>query len=157
MTGRRNQTPDPPDYWVWSEGELRDSNGELIAFVKADLLTYGEHRIFLEHTTGRMRFRLRATSNDGTFARIAQPGMTINVLHAKCGDRSYTLERTHLLRKERVIRLSDGRVAASVRPRAGGRVDVLEAAAYGEMPVLDAVFLSWACVMADVPRRTLRL
>lgn len=143
--------------WAWDGDELYDRHGVLLAYVTADVLTVGQTRLLMEHSAETMRFRMRATSPTGAFGTIRQTGMTVMNLHAFCGEREYHLKRSSYFRKDRDITLADGRVAAVIRPQRNGLVEVHDGPAYGDLPVLDSVFLSWGCVLIDAPRQRTRI
>lgn len=153
---RRFTRPDEGS-WVWDGNELFDRQGVLLAYVTADVLTVGQTRLLVEHSAGTMRFRVRATSPAGAFGTIRQTGVTTMHLSATCGEREYVLDRVSYFRKERQIKLADGTVAAAVKPQRNGRVEVHDGPAYGQLPVLDSVFLSWGCVLIDAPQRCTRI
>lgn len=150
-------TRDHDGFWVWDGDELYDRDGVVIAYVRADVLTVGQMRLLIEHTAGSMKFRVRATSPTGVFGTLFQTGVSVTKLSGRCDDRVYTLPRRNLFRKERDILLADGSVAATVRPMLSGAVKVQDGPAYDEIPQLDAVFLSWGCVLVDAPLRNLRI
>lgn len=150
-------TQDHDGFWVWDGDELYDRDGVVLAYVRADVLTVGQTRLLIEHTAGSMKFRVRATSSTGVFGTVFQTGVSVNKLAGRCEVREYTLPRRNVFRKEREIRLADGSVAATVRPMLSGAVKVFDGPAYDELPQLDAVFLSWTCVLIDAPLRNLRI
>lgn len=139
-------------HWEWRGNVLFDANNQAIANVNTDVLIVGQHRLLIEHTPGTLRFRARATSNFGEVFTIYQPGLTLNSLEAQCGDRHYRLPRTSLWRKERAIYTADGGLMAVVRPLISGRVEIVDQPGVtATAPFIDAVFLSWGCVLADSP------
>lgn len=142
---------------MWEGNELYDRHGVLLAHVTADVLTVGQTRLLLEHSAGTMRFRLRATSPAGAFGTLRQSGMTVSHLVGRCSDRHYFLDRVSVFRKERHIKLADGTVAAVVKPHLNGSVQVHDGPGYGELPVIDSIFLSWGCVLVDAPWRRTRI
>lgn len=145
--------PAKPGSWVWCGNELYDAQGVRLAMVRSDVLYHGEERILIEYTP-RGRFRVRATTTAGAVYTVGQRGLSVQHLVGACEDRSYSLDRTSLWRKERAIRAGE-EVVAVTRPRISGKLEVLSP---GEqpLPVLDAVFLSWACVLVDSPVRNPR-
>lgn len=144
-------------FWYWDGQELYDRDGALLAYVRADMLVVGQTRLLIEHTAGSMKFRMRATSPSGVFGTLFQTGVTVNKLVGRCGERSYLLNRRNVFRKERDIKFDDGTVAATLRPQHSGIVKIDDGPAYDELPQLDAVFLSWGCVLVDAPSRNLRI
>ncbi|WP_370513874.1 hypothetical protein [Corynebacterium sp. zg331] len=138
--------------WVWRGNELIDANGHMIASVRSDVLHCGEERLLIESSAGP-RFRARATSTSGEVLTIAQAGFTVHRLRARCAEREYELARSSPWRKQRLI-LSEGAALVVVRPLMSGCVEVEEAPdAPRAIASLDAMFLSWACVLVDSPVR----
>ncbi|KQB86856.1 hypothetical protein [Corynebacterium lowii] len=143
--------------WAWEGNELIDANGVSIASVRSDVLHYGEERLLIEHAAEGPRFRARATSMTGGVFTIAQTGLTVQHLHARCMEREYELVRTSPWRKQRVIN-REGSALAVVRPLISGRVEIEEASgAASALIPLDVVFMSWGCVLVDSPVRRPRL
>ncbi|MDU7599946.1 MAG: hypothetical protein E7K46_06730, partial [Corynebacterium sp.] len=79
---------------------------------------------------------------------------TVTRLRATCADREYLLERRNPFRRERriVARGTGAEVASTASAGDGLRVSV----SLGELPELDAIFLSYACLLLDATPRTLR-
>ena len=149
-------TEDSGGHWVWNGAELRDGTGQTLAIVRADVIVTSGQRLLVEHSSGPMYFRVRATTDDGHVYRVTQPGMTVSRLLGDCAGRRYRLNRTSMFRKERAVETADGKVAAYVRPLLTGDVEVRDGPHSQVLPLLDAVFLTWACVLVDSPvRRTL--
>lgn len=135
--------------WVWLGNELFDETGEIIADVRSDVLYVAQERLLIESTPGPMRFRCRATTSDGSVYTITQESFSVGELSARCGDRSYELKRTSPWRKERVI-INGGVEVARMRPMTSGRVEFhVGTAGEEKLPFVDAVFLSWGCVLVD--------
>lgn len=138
--------------WVWEGNTLTNQDGDVAAFVRADVMFVGDHRLLIEATPGPMNFRFRATAENGEMITMRQVGLTVYHLTATCGDRHYTLERMSPLRKERSIR-RDGHQVAKVSPyRTSLRVFEVS-----DFPLLDAAVLTWGCVLVDVPGRNMRI
>lgn len=138
--------------WVWEDNVLRDHEGTVVAQVRADVIFIGEHRLLVESTSGPCSFRLRFTAENGEMITMRNVGFTVSSLAAVCADRRYTLDRVSPLRKERTIR-RDGRVVARV---AAHRTS-LTVSEMHEFPLLDAVALTWGCVLVDAPGRNVRI
>ncbi|AKK03623.1 hypothetical protein [Corynebacterium epidermidicanis] len=138
--------------WTWTGNELRDELGGLIAQVRSDVIHTNGERLLIESTPGTMVFRARATSSDGRVFTVHQRGMTVGRLVAQCGSAAYDLPRLSLWRKERMIYGAQGPMAR-IRPLISGKVQVVGEQYAEELPDLDAVFLSWACVLVDSPVR----
>lgn len=145
------------EMWVWEGNELVDSRGEVIAEVRTDLIYHGAERLLVECSPGPFRFRARATSANGAVYTLAQEGRTVHRLKAECAGRRYTLERVSLWRKERRILTAGGREVARVRPLVSGRVEILSGPGGHSLPTVDAIFLTWVCVLVDSPVRRPRL
>lgn len=135
-------------HWVWDGDELLADDGSVIAHVSDSVLHVDGQRVPLER--GRTRFEL--TSTDGSM-RLRQQGLTVTTLHADCEGRSYVLARRNPWRKRRDISTAAG-VVAEIRPQLSGKVEVRRDVA---LPLLDAVFLTWVCVLVDAPQRETRI
>lgn len=146
----------PRGRWVWEGNELVDARGDTIAVVRSDVIILGSDRLLVESTPGPIQFRARATTGDGRIFTLGQAGMTVNHLAADCDGRPYSLRRTSLWRKERAIANSEG-VTAVVRPLISGKVEVHDGPRSTGMPLIDAVFLTWGCVLVDSPVRRPRV
>lgn len=142
----------PQPTWVWEDNVLRDQQKQVVALVRADVIFVGEHRLLVESTPGPLHFRFRATAENGEMITMRQTGFTVHSLEANCGDRHYTLQRNSPLRKERTIERG-GQVVAKVSPYRTtlGVYDITD------FPLLDAVVLTWGCVLVDVPARNMRI
>lgn len=145
------------EMWMWEGNELIDSRGEVIAEVRTDLIYHGVERMLVESSPGPFRFRARATNANGDVFTLSQESRTVHRLKAECAGRKYTLERVSLWRKERRILTAEGQEAIRVRPLVSGRVEVIPGKAGNSLPTLDAIFLTWVCVLVDSPVRRPRL
>lgn len=143
--------------WVWEGNELLDAHLEPIAVVRSDVIFFGSERLLVESEPGPIQFRARATTGDGRVFTLAQNGFTVGTLHADCAGRQYLLRRTSIWRKQRHIIDESGAVVARVRPLISGRVEFHFGPGAAELPAVDAVFLSWACVLVDSPVRRPRM
>lgn len=143
--------------WVWRDNNLIDALGTQMASVRADIIHVGDQNILIEALATNMHFKCRATTSDGDIFTVSQRGFTVTHLDATCGDRHYTLERTSTWRKVRGIASPTGDVYAYVQPRANGRVEVHDGPCVDDMPLLDAVFLTWVCVLVDANVRRPRI
>ncbi|WKD58905.1 hypothetical protein [Corynebacterium caspium] len=143
--------------WEWRGNVLVDALGHQIAAVRSDVLVVGEERILIEYSHSALKFRIRATTGNGEISTVRQRGISLKDLDADCAGRKYTLTRTSLWSKERVIN-SDSGLVAIVRPLPCGNVEILDKPGETAItPLVDAVFLSWACVLADAAVRHPRL
>lgn len=135
--------------WVWLGNELFDESNEIIADVRSDVLYVAKERLLIESTPGPMKFRCRATTSGGSVFTIAQESFSVAELVARCGSRTYLLRRVSPWRKERII--TNGREeVARMRPMTSGRVEFqVGTAGEDKLPFVDAVFLSWGCVLVD--------
>ena len=141
--------------WTWREGALSDAAGHELASVSDGVLaTAAGERLTLESSldSSSPRFFLRAQTAAGEDFSVSQAGITITRLRAACGEREYLLERRNPFRRERriVARRSGAEVASTAPAGNGLQVSV------GELPELDAMFLSYACALLDATPRTLR-
>lgn len=145
-----------PGTWEWHGNELFDAQGVRLALVRSDVLYHGDERVLIEYSP-RGRFRVRATTSTGAVYTIVQRGLSVQRLLGACEGRSYELDRTTLWRKERTISAGQ-KVVAVTRPRISGKMEIASAPGAGEqpLPVLDAIVLSWACVLVDTPVRNPR-
>lgn len=143
--------------WVWEGNELFDTRGKVVAEVRTDVIYIGADRLLVEYSPGPFRFRVRATNGDGSIFTLTQSGYTVSKLVANCAGRRYVLERSSVWRKERRIFDARGDVAVTVRPLASGKVEVLDGPVQAKLPTMDAVFLTWGCVLVDSPVRRPRL
>lgn len=143
-----SHAPDLAGGWVWDHDDLRDSRGEVIATVRTNVLQYGDERLLIEVERSAWKVRVRATTGDGAVYTLGQQGFTVRRLTAVCDGRPYELVRDHALGKQRTIS-RNGTPIAVVRPTASGRVEMADLPAMEGVPWLDAVFLSWGCVLVD--------
>lgn len=137
--------------WVWRDGALADGAGEVIARVTpAGLLLPGTGAtIAFEHIPGARSFTVR-----GPDFSAEQTSFTVKKLRAVCQGREYLLERTNPFRRQRrILALTDATSAEVARTAPRGRD--LEVAV-GELPLTDAVFTSYCCLLLDGPTRPLR-
>ena len=145
--------------WTWREGALSSAAGHELASVHGGVLaTAAGERLTLESSldSSSPRFFLRAqtAAGAGEDFSVTQAGITVTRLRAACGEREYLLERRNSFRRERriVARRSGTEVASTAPTGAGLRVGV----SVRELPELDAIFLSYACLLLDATPRTLR-
>ena len=143
--------------WTWRADALTNAAGEQLASVRdGELTTAGGEHLSLESSldSSSPRFFLRAqtAADAGEEFAVSQAGITVTRLRAVCGEREYLLERRNPFRRERriVARGTGVEVAHTAPAGAGLRVSV------GELPELDAIFLSYACALLDATPRTLR-
>lgn len=151
-------SPDGAGSWVWRGKELFDARGHLIADVRADVLRVDQHRLLLERSPERMTFGLRGTAVDGTVYLIEQSSFTLAHLSADCQGRVYELWRAKPWRKDRIVTdQRSGKRVVRIRPRMDGTVEVEDGPDIDSFPVLDVVFLSYACTLVDAPGSNLRI
>lgn len=135
--------------WVWRDGALMDGAGEVIARVRPTglLLPGTGATIAFEHIPGARSFTVR-----GPDFSAEQTSFTVKKLRAVCQGREYLLERTNPFRRERrILALADANEVARTAPR----VRDLEVAV-GELPLADAAFTSYCCLLLDGSTRPLR-
>lgn len=146
--------------WVWEGNELFDATRTVVASVRSDVIFFGPQRLLVEYEPGPIQFRARATTGDGRVFTVNQAGMTVGILNANCAGREYTLRRTSVWRKQRQIVDAGGTAIATIRPLISGRVFVHflgEDDGDAALDPIDAVFLSWGCVLVDSPVRRPRV
>ena len=141
--------------WVWRDEALVDDAGEVIARVTPTglLLPQTGTTIAFKHTPGARRFTVR-----GADFSAEQASFTVNKLRAACQGREYLLERTNPFRRQRrILAIPDSATSgattevARTTPRGRG----LEVAV-GELPLTDAAFTSYCCLLLDGSTRPLR-
>lgn len=146
---------------TWENETLSDAEGTVWATVRADVLNVKEsqlaaaqERILLEHSvdSGSQRFWVRGTATTGKTLHVAQQGVTVSHMQAKCLDREYTLDRPNPFRRERRIRDADGNEVLRTRPTFKGTLEIFDIAAEN-VPDIDAAFLTYCCLLVDAPRR----
>ena len=132
-------------------------SGAQLAHVLSDVIYIGdEESLLIERLTRTVRFRCRGTTSGGEVFTFTQPGFTVSTLVGDCAGRSYELRRVSPWRKGRVIMRGDvevGVVEAGARELCVSLVQLPE----GErLPLIDVVFLTWCCVLVDMPQREMR-
>lgn len=135
--------------WVWRGDALLDETGEAIARVTPTglLLSGTGTTIAFEHVPGARRFTVR-----GADFSAEQASFTVNKLRAVCQGREYLLERSNPFRRQRrILALADATEVARTTPR-GRDLEV----AVGELPLADAAFTSYCCLLLDGSTRPLR-
>lgn len=135
--------------WVWRGDALLDETGEAIARVTPTglLLPGTGTTIAFEHIPGARRFTMR-----GADFSAEQASFTVNKLRADCEGREYLLERSNPFRRQRrILALADAAEVARTTPR-GRDLEV----AVGELPLTDAAFTSYCCLLLDGSTRPLR-
>lgn len=168
--------------WQWTGTTLRDVRGTDIAWVRDGVLTIAgalsgdptqpavlfDVETSLDGATASPRFFLRARprasrsadSGAAKHCEVSQAGMTVTRLRATCGDAHYLLERSAIFGKQRRILAlaedgsAEGTEVARLNPRGNG----LEVAASENngFPDLDAVVLSYSCLLVDAAPRIVR-
>ena len=132
-------------------------SGAQLAHVLSDVIYIGdEESLLIERLTRTVRFRCRGTTSGGEVFTFAQPGFTVSTLVGDCAGRAYELRRVSPWRKGRVIMRGDvegGVVESGARELGVSLVQLPE----GEgLPLIDVVFLTWCCVLVDMPQREMR-
>lgn len=132
-------------------------SGVQLAHVLSDVIYIGdEESLLIERLTRTVRFRCRGTTSGGEVFTFTQPGFTVSTLVGDCAGRSYELRRVSPWRKGRVIMRGDvevGVVEAGARELCVSLVQLPE----GErLPLIDVVFLTWCCVLVDMPQMEMR-
>ena len=132
-------------------------NGAQLAHVLSDVIYIGdEESLLIERLTRTVRFRCRGTTSGGEVFTFTQPGFTVSTLVGDCAGRRYELRRVSPWRKGRVIMRGDVEVAVV---EAGARelcVSLMQLPEGERLPLIDVVFLTWCCVLVDMPQREMR-
>ena len=131
--------------------------GAQLAHVLSDVIYIGdEESLLIERLTRTVRFRCRGTTSSGEVFTFTQPGFTVSMLVGDCAGRRYELRRVSPWRKGRVIMCGDVEVGV-VEPGARELCVSLVQSNDGErLPLIDVVFLTWCCVLVDMPQREMR-
>ena len=131
--------------------------GAQFAHVLSDVIYIGdEESLLIERLTRTVRFRCRGTTSGGEVFTFTQPGFTVSTLVGDCAGRSYELRRVSPWRKGRVIMRGDVEVGV-VEAGANELYVSLAQLPEGEgLPLIDVVFLTWCCVLVDMPQREMR-
>ena len=132
-------------------------SGTQLAHVLSDVIYIGdEESLLIERLTRTVRFRCRGTTSGGEVFTLTQPGLTVSTLVGDCAGRSYELRRVSPWRKGRVIMRGDVEVGV-VEPGARELCVSLVQLPEGEgLPLIDVVFLTWCCVLVDMPQMEMR-
>ncbi|WP_315158596.1 hypothetical protein [Corynebacterium durum] len=128
-----------------------------LAHVLSDVIYIGdEESLLIERLTRTVRFRCRGTTSGGEVFTLTQPGLTVSTLMGDCAGRAYELRRVSPWRKGRVIMRGDVEVGV-VEPGTQELCVSLVQLPEGEgLPLIDVVFLTWCCVLVDMPQREMR-
>lgn len=131
--------------------------GAQLAHVLSDVIYIGdEESLLIERLTRTVRFRCRGTTSGGEVFTLTQPGLTVSTLVGDCAGREYELRRVSPWRRGRVIMRGDVEVGV-VEPGARELCVSLAQLPEGEgLPLIDVVFLTWCCVLVDMPQREMR-
>ena len=142
---------------VGADGVGAGDGGTQLAHVLSDVIYIGdEESLLIERLTRTVRFRCRGTTSGGEVFTLTQPGLTVSTLVGDCAGRSYELRRGSPWRKGRVIMRGDvevGVVEAEARELCVSLVQLPEGE---ELPLIDVVFLTWCCVLVDMPQMEMR-
>ena len=150
---------------TWRGDELIDVSGAPLATYSApdnalDLTgtTTVATPITVAHTAGAMRWEVSGTTAMGETWTVRTHGFGVRVLTARCGSRTYRLERAGYMTKKRTVTdLATGAIIAETSPRGLQNLAVTPTAAASAAPLADIVFMSWALTLIDTPaRQTLR-
>ena len=128
-----------------------------IAHVLSDVIYIGdEESLLIERLTRTVRFRCRGTTSGGEVFTFNQPGFTISTLVGDCAGRTYELRRVSPWRKGRVIMRDDVEVAVVEAGANELHVSLVQLPEGEGLPLIDVVFLTWCCVLVDMPQREMR-
>jgi hypothetical protein len=137
-------------------GDSGDAGAQL-AHVLSDVIYIGdEESLLIERLTRTVRFRCRGTTSGGEVFTFTQPGFTVSTLVGDCAGRSYELRRISPWRKGRVIMRSDEEVAVVEAGTNELHVSLAPLPEGEGLPLIDVVFLTWCCVLVDMPQREMR-
>ncbi|MBI9000974.1 hypothetical protein M0E87_03625 [Corynebacterium sp. CCM 9185] len=145
-----------PDHWVWADGYLRDGHGDVIAMMSAGVIHTVDDRILVERSAPGLRFRCRATLSGGEVYTVLQQGLTVRRLTGYCAGTRYTLRRRSLFRTDRDIIGPTG-IVASTHPDLRGALKVFDGPRHADLPMIQGIVLSWACVLVDAVEHNLRV
>ena len=131
--------------------------GEQLAHVLSDVIYIGdEESLLIERLTRTVRFRCRGTTSGGEVFTFTQPGFTVSTLVGDCAGRSYELRRVSPWRKGRVIMRDDMEVAVVEVGANELHVSLVQLPEGEGLPLIDVVFLTWCCVLVDMPQMEMR-
>nr|VDG63138.1 Uncharacterised protein [Streptococcus thermophilus] len=135
---------------------ISDSGAPLAVFDPSTrTLTAEGVSIEVEHSAGAMRWKVTGEVQDDTGERfsVRTHGIGVGTLTARCGSRTYKLERGSALSKTRTLIDVSGAPCATTSPKNGLDLAVTQ---NRDMPFADLMFLTWALTLIDTPaRRTL--
>ena len=138
-------------------GDSGDAGAQL-AHVLSDVIYIGdEESLLIERLTRTVRFRCRGTTSGGEVFTLTQPGFTVSTLVGDCAGRSYELRRVSPWRKGRVITRGDVEVAHIETGVNELHVSLVPLPEGEGLPLIDVVFLTWCCVLVDMPQREMRI
>lgn len=141
---------------TWRGPQLIDAAGvSLATFSLPDsaLKIAGGPPITVEHTAGAMRWEVTGTTAEGETWTVRTHGFGVRVLTARCGSRSYRLERSGRMSKKRTVTNAAAAVIAETSPRGLQDLAVTPTAAASAVPLADIAFMSWALTLIDTPAR----
>ena len=131
--------------------------GAQLAHVLSDVIYIGDQEsLLIERLTRTVRFRCRGTTSGGEVFTFAQPGFTVSTLVGDCAGRAYELRRVSPWRKGRVIMRGDVEVGVVEAGANELHVSLAQLPEGDELPLIDVVFLTWCCVLVDMPQREMR-
>ena len=132
--------------------------GAQLAHVLSDVIYIGDQEsLLIERLTRTVRFRCRGTTSGGEVFTLTQPGLTVSTLVGDCAGRSYELRRVSPWRKGRVITRGDVEVAHIETGVNELHVSLVPLPEGEGLPLIDVVFLTWCCVLVDMPQREMRI
>lgn len=132
--------------WVWRSGTLFDAAGNPRAVVADGVLAVDGQQLELS-LRRTPRFVLKAAGFS-----LTQEGFSVSRLVGQCPGGCYLLRRLSPFSKKRVV-LLDGVVVAEVAPRGAELVVSVHSEA---VPLVDLAFLTWGCVLIDLPHLEMR-
>ena len=131
--------------------------GAQLAHVLSDVIYIGdEESLLIERLTRTVRFRCRGTTSGGEVFTFTQPGFTVSTLVGDCAGREYELRRVSPWRKGRVIMRGDVEVGVVEAGANELYVSLVQLPEGEGLLLIDVVFLTWCCVLVDMPQREMR-
>ena len=142
---------------VGADGVGAGDGGTQLAHVLSDVIYIGdEESLLIERLTRTVRFRCRGTTSGGEVFTFTQPGFTVSTLMGDCAGREYELRRVSPWRKGRVIMRGDVEVGVVEAGAQELCVSLMQLPEGEGLPLIDVVFLTWCCVLVDMPQMEMR-
>ena len=141
---------------TWRGDSLLSETGAPLAVYDPGTGTLSADDVSIEvkHSAGAVSWKVTGEVRDtGEKFSVRTRGIGVGTLTARCGSRTYTLERGGAFSKTRTLIDVSGAPCATTSPKNGLDLAVTQTR---DMPFADLVFLTWALTLIDTPaRRTL--